>query len=79
MVDLTLYLQHSSTNADLNFPGIIGTVGGWYLDEDASIFNAHSFYHAVQDVEGLQLFQSSGNMSEWQFYVYGRPITGSYN
>jgi len=68
-VDLTLYLQHSGSR--LNKSEVWGNIGGWYYDEYAVTYNCASKYNTDQDVEGLQFFQSSGNMDEYDFYVYG--------
>ena len=68
-VDLTVYLQHDGSR--LNKSEIWGNIGGWYYDEAQVTFNCASKYNADQDCEGLQFFQSSGNMDEYQFSVYG--------
>ena len=69
VVDLTVYMQHDSSR--LTKPALWGTIGSWLHDENTATWNVHSFLDADQDVEGLQFFQSSGNMDDYDFYVYG--------
>jgi len=71
-VDLTVYLQHSGSR--LNKSEVWGNIGGWYYDEYVVTYNCASVYNDDQDCEGLQFFQSSGNMDEYQFSVYGIKI-----
>ena len=68
-VNFTLYLQHDGSR--LNKCEIWGNVGGWYYDEAQIAWTSSSKYNADQDVTGIQFFQSSGNMDEYQFSVYG--------
>jgi hypothetical protein len=68
-VDFTVYLQHDGSR--LNKSELWGNIGGWYYDEYIVVYTCASVYNADQDCEGIQFFQSSGNMDEYQFSVYG--------